>query len=89
MAAAPPAELVLQQLEAGQDCRRVERALDQRDRIGEVAAGAAVGRVEDNRRGIEQAELPVESCDRGFDHAGGSAKATVGAIGADRDRVEV
>ena len=42
--AAAAAELALDRLQRGQHFRRVELAFDQRDRIGEVAAGAADGR---------------------------------------------
>src|SRR5689334_17601031 len=44
--AAAPAELALDGLEAPQHRDRRLAAFDQRDGIGEIAAGAAVGRVE-------------------------------------------
>ena len=88
-AAGAAAELAFKGLHTRQHLRRLEVALDQRDGIGKIAPGATVRGIEDDRRGIEQAELLIKARDGGFDHAGGSAKATVGAIGADRDRVEV
>ena len=49
-AAAPAAaELALQCLEAMKQPRRVEISFDERNRVREIAAGAADGRVEDDR----------------------------------------
>ena len=69
--------------------RRLEAALDQGDRVGEIAAAAALSRIEQDRRGVKKTELLVEPCDRGFDHGGGAAVTAVRPVGPDRDRVEL
>ena len=66
-------------LRRAQHFGRFQVAFDQRDGIGEIAPGAAMRRVEDDRRGIEQAELLVEPRDRGFDHPLAAAEAPVRA----------
>ena len=88
-AAAAATELALERLQLFEDRRRLEPALDQGDGIGKVAAGAAMRRIEDDRGRVEQAELLIQPSDRGFDHAGGTAKAAVGAVRSDGDRVEI
>ena len=61
-AAAPPApELTLERLEARQQGGRMELAFDQRHRIGEITASAAMCCIEDDRRRIEQPELFVQA----------------------------
>ena len=71
--AAPAAELALHHLEARQHLGRLAIAFDKRDGIREVPAGASMGGIEDDRRGIEEAEFLIEASDRCFDDAGGSA----------------
>ena len=88
-AAGPAAEIALDRLEPAQHLGWLKRAFDQRHGIGEVAAGAAVGGVEDDWRGIEQAEVLVQPRDRRFDHLRRSAVASVRPVRADRDGVEV
>ncbi len=88
-AAAPPAKVALNGLQARKHLLRIEVAFDQRDCVGEIASGSAVRPIQDDRRGIEQAEFLIETGDRGFDHARRPSEAAVRAVGADRDRVEV
>ena len=57
--------------------------------IGEVAAGPAVGGIEDDRRCVEQAEIAVQPGDRRLDDAGGPAVAAVRPVRSDRNRIEV
>ena len=63
------AELALQRLQPAQHLRRLYFAFDQRNAIGEIPSGAAMSRIEDDRRSVEQPELLVEPGDRGLDHA--------------------
>ena len=84
-----PAELALDFLQAMKQCCRPGVALDQRDGIGEVATGAPVRRIEHDWRSVEQSEHLVEAGDRGLDNARGAAVPAVGAVGADRDRIEM
>jgi len=88
-AAAAAAELALEGLEAREYLGRLQAAFDQGNGVGEVAAGAAMGCVEHDRRGIEQTELLVEAGNCGFDDALRSAKTAVRPVGADRHDVEV
>jgi hypothetical protein len=88
-AAAAAAEIALDRLERVEQLRRVEIAFDQRNRIGEVAPGATMRRVEDDRRGVEQAEVLVEPRDRGLDHLRRAAVAAVRAVRPDGDGVEM
>ena len=83
------AEIALDRFERGEHRVWVGNACDQHDRIGKISPGAALRRVEDDRRGVEQAEVRVEPGDGGADHAAGAAVATVRAVGAERDGVEV
>ena len=89
--APPPAatEGAFDRFEARQHLGWFGIAFDQRRGIGEIAAGAAMRRVEDDRRGVEQAEVFVQLGDRGLDHAGRAPVAAVGPVGSDRDGVEV
>ena len=89
MLARPPSEIPFQRLYGPQHLGRLQAALDQGHGIGEIAAGAADGRVEDDGGGVEQAELLFEAGDRRFDHARGAAVAAVRAVRADGDCVEV
>ena len=54
------------------DCRqhglRLEAAFHQGDGVGEIPAGSADRRIEDDGRGIEQPELLIEPGNRGFDN---------------------
>jgi len=88
-ATAPPAESALHVLEARQHRRGGQAAFDQRDGIGEVSPGATMRGVEDDRRGVEQAEVLVQPGDRGLDDTCRAAVAAVGAVRADSDGVEV
>ena len=83
------AEFALDGLQADEHVRRLELAFDQRDGIGEIAAGSAVGRVEDDRGSIEQPEILVEPGNRGLDHPGGTAVPAVRAVRPDRNGVEI
>ena len=89
MLAAPPSELALDVFDPAQHLGRIQRAFDQRDGIGELAAGPADGGVEDDWRGIEQAELSVEPGDGGFDYARRAPVTAVRAVGADGDGIEL
>jgi len=66
---AAAAELPLKGFEAGEQGRRVEATFDQRHCIGEVSAGAAMSRVEDDGRSVEQTELFVQAGDCSLDDA--------------------
>jgi hypothetical protein len=87
--AAAPAELALDPLETFEENEWLQSAFDQCNGVGEVATGAAVGGVEDDRRSIEQPEFLIEPSDCGLDHASRAAVAAVWTVGADRDGVEV
>ena len=87
--AATAAEILFQRLQPREQRRWPKIAFDQRDRIGEIAAGSAMRRVEDDRRGVEQAELLVEPGNRGLDHARRAAVAAVRAVRTERDGIEV
>src|SRR6185312_1761926 len=87
--AATAAELALHHLEARQHLGRLANAFDKRDGIGEVPAGPSMGGIEDDRRGIEEAEFLIEASDRCFDDAGGSAVPAMWPVRPDRDRVEI
>ena len=75
--------------QARQHLRRVKIALDQRDRIGEIASGAAMCRVQHDRRGFEQAEFLIQPRNSGFDDARRTAKSAVRPVRSDGDGVEV
>src|SRR5690348_14759607 len=53
MLSAPPPEVAFDGLQPAQHRGRLEAAFDQRDRIGEIAPGAANGGIEHDRRGVE------------------------------------
>ena len=89
MLAAPTAEVPLDGLQLPKHFQRFQRALDQRDGIGEVATGAADGGVEDDRRGIEQAEFLVEPRNGCFDDLLRPSEAAVGSVRPNRNGVEV
>ena len=84
-----PPEITLDRFKREQHCVGIEAALNQRHGIGEIAPCATMRRVEDDRRGIEQAEIPVEPGNRRADHSAGASVATVRAVGAERDGVKV
>ncbi len=88
-AARPTPEVLLDGLEGGEKRHRLERAFDQRDGIGEIATRAALGGVEQDRRGIVQAEFPIQPRDCCPDHLRGPAVVAVRSIGPERDGVEV
>ena len=85
----PPPEIAFDRLQRGEQGIGIEIALDQRYRISEIAPRTAVGRVEHDRRGVEQAEILVQSGNGGADHPAGVPEAAVRAVGAERDGVEV
>ena len=87
--AAPSAEFALEPFKSCQHFWRLERALDQRHAIGEIASGAPVRGVEDDWRGVEEPEFLIEPGNCRFDYLWGTAEAAVGAIGPDGDGVEV
>jgi hypothetical protein len=87
--ARPAAKLALQGFQALEHLRRVEIAFDERHGIGEIAPGAAVGRVEHDRRCVKQAERLIEARDCGFDDLRRPPETAVRAVGADREGVEV
>ena len=88
-AAAPASEVAFYDLEAPKQFGWIGVALDERDRIGKIAAGATMGCVEHDRRSIEQAELLVEPSDRRLDDAAWAAVPAMRAVGADGDCVKV
>ena len=62
-AATAAAEGALEGFQPAEHGRRIKRAFDHRHRIGEIAAGAAMSRVDDDGAGVEQAELGVKASD--------------------------
>src|SRR5690348_2544277 len=86
---AAAAEFPLDGLEPNEHAGRLDVTLDDCDRVGEIAARAAVRRVEDNRRGIEQAELLVQPGNCRLDHARGTPEPPVRPVRTECDRVEV
>jgi len=88
-ATAPAAEIALDRFQAAKHFGRVEIAFDEGHGIGEIAAGAPMGCVKDDRRGVEQAELLIEPGNGGFHHLRRAAEAAVRPVGADADGVEV
>lgn len=88
-AAAAAAKIALDALQFAQHLRRIELACNQRYGIREVTARAAVCLVQEDRRSIEQAEVVIQPRNCGLDDSRGAAEAAVGAIRADRDRIEV
>ena len=88
-AAAPTPEIAFDRLEPDEQDRRIEIAFDERNGIGEIAPGAALRRVEDDGRGVEQLELLVQPGDCRLDHPRRPTEAAVRAVGADGDGVEV
>jgi hypothetical protein len=84
-----PAECPLDRFQLSQHGIRRLLTLDQRHGVGEVASGAALGRVEQDWRGVEQTEALVELPDRRLNDAGRAAVAAVRAVGTDGDGVEV
>lgn len=79
-ASAAPAEGAFKGLECRKHRRRLHRTFDEGDRIGKITTGAAMRRIEDNRRGVEQSEILVEPCDRRLDHPRRSAEPSVRAV---------
>jgi len=86
-AAAAAAELAFNGLESRKHLLRLEVAFGQRHRIGEIAPGGSVRRVEHDRRSIEQAEVLVQAGDSGLYDAGGTAMSTVRTVRSDRNGV--
>src|SRR6185369_9084050 len=86
---AAAAEFALHALQAAEHGGRFELAFDERNGVREIATGSAVGRVEDDGRGIEQPEILIEPGDRGLDHAGGAAVPAMRPVRPDRDGVEM
>jgi hypothetical protein len=87
-AAGAAAEVPFDRLQRPQHLGRREIARDQRDGIGEVAAGTAKCGVEDGGGHVEQVEAPLQFGDGGGNHVAGRAKPAVAAIAAKRDRIE-
>ena len=83
------AEGALDVLEALKHLGRPKVAFDQGYGVGEVAAGTPVRGVQNDRRGIEKAELLVEPGDRRLHDTRWTAVTAVRAVGADRDGVQV
>jgi hypothetical protein len=84
-ASAPAAPIAFDLLEPFEQLWGLKRSFDQRDRIGEIPPGAAMGRVEEDGRGGEQLELALQPLDRRLDNPPGRAEASVRAVGADGD----
>jgi len=87
--AGPTAELALDLFQLFKDVSWLEIAFDQRHGIGEIAAGATMRWIEDDRRGVEQAECFIEPRNGGFDNTRGPAELPVRPVRSDGDRVEV
>ena len=84
-----PTEFPLERLQPDKHLARLERAFDQRNRIGEIAAGTPARGVEDDARGVEQPEVRIEPGDRCLDYAGRSAKPPVRTVRSDGDGIEI
>jgi len=88
-ATATASEFALDALQARKHDRGFEAAYDKGDGIGEITSGVTMGGVEDDGRRIEQAEFLIQPGNRCLDDSGWPARASVRAVGADGDRVEV
>jgi len=88
-AAVPAAERTLDLLELRKHRWRTKLTLDDRDGVGEVASCAAMRRIEDDRRGVEQPEVLVQPGDCGLDDSCRPAEAAMRAVRPNRDRVKV
>ena len=62
--AAAAAEFTLEGLQSAEHFRRLKVTFNERNRIGKITARAAVGRVQENGRCVEQSELLVEPSNR-------------------------
>ena len=87
--ASAAAEIALDRLEQAQQLGRFGGGFNERDAIGEVAAGGAMGVVEQDRRRVEQRKVAFEPLDRRRDDLRRAAMAAMAAVGADGDGVEV
>ena len=83
------AEFAFDEFKRAKHCARVDVAFDQHNGIGEIASGAAMRWVEDDRRRVEQAKVGIEACDCCLDHLGWPAKAAVAAVRPECDGVKV
>ena len=63
-ATASPTELSFEGLEALHHGRRVQIALNQRNGVGKIATGAAMSRIEHDRRRIEQPKILIQPRNR-------------------------
>lgn len=75
-----PAKFAFDTLEATKHLEGVEIALDDRDCIGEITTRAAMRRIEEYRRCVEQPEFPIEMRNRCLDHTGRTSIAAMGPV---------
>ena len=85
----PAAEVTLDCLEAAEHGFGIEIAFDDRHGIGEIPAGAAMRRVENDLRSVEQAKVPVEPGNCRFDDLRGPAETAMRPVRADGDGIKV
>ncbi len=87
--AGAPSEIALYGLEVAKQLARLERGFNKSDAIGEVAAGEAMGVIEQDRRRVEQRKFALEPVDRGRNYLGRAAITAMSPVGPDGDGVEV
>lgn len=78
--AVPAAEIALDTLEGVQHFVGLQITFDERYRIGEISSRAAMGRIEDDRRSIEQPERLIQPRNCSFDDTGWCAKAPMSTV---------
>src|SRR3569623_735490 len=86
---ASPAKSPFDCLECLEHGPRLKVAFYQRHRIGEIAAGASVRGVENDRRGIEQIKLPLQLRDCCFNDLPRAAVPPVRPVRSNRHGIEV
>lgn len=88
-AATTPSKIPFDRLELTEHRRRLERTFHERDCIGEIAAGATVCGIEDDRGGVEELELLVKASNGGFDDRCRPPMLAVRAVRANCNCIEV
>lgn len=86
---AAAAKFPLDCFKALQHLWRLEVTFNQSDGIREISSCAAVRRVQDDRRGVEECEILIEPGNRGFHDLWRSAVSAVQAVRPNRDCIEI
>ena len=84
-----PAELAFERFQSRKQCKWLQIAFDQCNRVGKVAASAAARRVKKDGGCIEQAKFGVEPSNGRFYYACRTAVLAMGPVGTDRDSIEL